>query len=146
MNVWEEVGWRGYALPSLQEEYGALVSSLLVGVLWALWHWPFFVVKDSAMYENYHGFFWFVLATLFGSVTYAWLYNSTRGSLLTVSLFHASTNAVNITLFSETGIARSVFPFHLIIVAAFSLLLIIVMGTKNLSRRDRALLQQEAAP
>ncbi|MEM3672878.1 MAG: CPBP family intramembrane glutamic endopeptidase [Candidatus Bathyarchaeia archaeon] len=53
-NMWEEIGWRGYALPALQKKHDALISSLIVGVFWAFWHWPHFAVKDSAMAVNYH--------------------------------------------------------------------------------------------
>ena len=38
MNVWEEIGWRGYALPTLQRKYSALTSAVIVGVMWSLWH------------------------------------------------------------------------------------------------------------
>ncbi|MEM2947125.1 MAG: type II CAAX endopeptidase family protein [Candidatus Bathyarchaeia archaeon] len=65
MNMWEEVGWRGYALPALQKKYNALISSLIVGAFWALWHWPHFAVKDSVMAVNYHNFLWFVISRFF---------------------------------------------------------------------------------
>ncbi|MBS7614886.1 CPBP family intramembrane metalloprotease [Candidatus Bathyarchaeota archaeon] len=47
MNMWEEIGWRGYALPALQKKHNALVSSLIVGVFWALWHWPLLQLKTA---------------------------------------------------------------------------------------------------
>lgn len=126
MNMWEEVGWRGYSLPKLQKRYSALTSSLIVGAFWAFWHWPHFAVKDSVMAANYQNFLWFAIFTLFYSVSYTWLYNSTKGSLLTVSLYHASTNAANTVLFVEGGIASSVFPFYFLLVVFLALVLVFV--------------------
>jgi membrane protease YdiL (CAAX protease family) len=43
----EELGWRGYVLDRLQEKRSALVSSLILGFVWALWHLPTFFIRDS---------------------------------------------------------------------------------------------------
>ena len=43
----EELGWRGYVLDRLQEKRSALVSSLILGVVWSLWHLPLFFVQGS---------------------------------------------------------------------------------------------------
>jgi len=137
MNMWEEVGWRGYALPALQKKYSALVSSLIVGMFWALWHWPHFAVKDSVMAVNYHNFLWFTIAVLLGSISCTWLYNSTNGSLFIASLYHASTNASGIALFVESGISSTIFPFHLLTVAILAFILILTFKPDSLCHKRK---------
>ena len=142
MNMWEEIGWRGYALPTLQKKHNALVSSLIVGIFWALWHWPHFAVKDSAMAVNYHNYLWFVVFTLLYSISYTWLYNYTNRSLFTVSLYHASTNATNTILFIEGNISHSIFPFYFLTVAILAIALVFVFKPDSLCRRKRATINQ----
>ncbi|MBS7620890.1 CPBP family intramembrane metalloprotease [Candidatus Bathyarchaeota archaeon] len=139
MNMWEEIGWRGYALPTLQKKHNALISSLIVGVFWALWHWPHFAVKDSAMAVNYHNFLWFAIFTLFYSISYTWLYNITEGSLLTASLYHASTNAANTILFVEANITSSIFPYYFLTIIILALIIIFTFKTDSLSNKKRAI-------
>jgi len=83
----EEIGWRGFALPRLQERFGALWASLILGLLWGLWH---FHPLNFSSYQSV--LFWFVLSTICASVIYTWLYNHTGGSVLIAALFHAATN------------------------------------------------------
>lgn len=45
----EEIGWRGFALPRMLERFGALKTSLLLGLIWGLWHMP----SDYIAYSSY---------------------------------------------------------------------------------------------
>ena len=45
----EEAGWRGYLLPVLQRRHSALMSSLVIGVIWTFWHFPMFWVPGAAL-------------------------------------------------------------------------------------------------
>ena len=135
INMWEEIGWRGYATPTLQRKYSALITSLIVGVVWALWHWPFFAVLNSQMAPNYHNSYpLFMIFTIFSSIIYTWLYNSSKSSLLVVSLFHATTNTVNLMLFSKAGIGYDVSLFYFATVMVIAVILIPVFGPRYLSR------------
>jgi len=91
----EEIGWRGYVLPRLQAKYGALVSSLLVGLIWSLWHIPKFLGTNMG---NDRSFGWFMVAHIALAVLYTWLFNNSRGSLLLVTIFHASGNTAGMFL------------------------------------------------
>ena len=89
----EEVGWRGFALPQLQRRYSRLASALVVGVGWALWHIPMFLIASTpaAMFPV---LFVFMIA---GSVTFSWIYNHTGGSLLLAVLAHVGAHLCNPT-------------------------------------------------
>ena len=44
----EEIGWRGYALPRLARDLGLAPASIVLGVIWACWHLPFFFIPGVA--------------------------------------------------------------------------------------------------
>lgn len=104
----EEPGWRGFALPNLLKNRDPIPTTLILGVLWALWHIPLL----AAMTEISHGLGGVLLiivliATLLGIVayafTYTYLYNRTKSVLLCI-LLHGSFNTANglLILRSET--------------------------------------------
>jgi CAAX protease family protein len=86
----EEVGWRGYALPRLTDRFGLARASLVLGVVWAVWHLPLFFIPGTSVYGQ--SFPLYLLQVTAISVTMAWLYWRTGGSLLLVMLFHAAIN------------------------------------------------------
>jgi membrane protease YdiL (CAAX protease family) len=88
----EEIGWRGYALPRLQRTRTAASATLILGLLWALWHVPAFFYLDTYEQLGLVMLPAFALSVLCGAVVYTWLYNSTGGSVLIVALFHAVFN------------------------------------------------------
>lgn len=84
----EELGWRGFALPRLQRDRTALSATLILGLVWAVWHLPAFFFRDTYIEMGLLGFPMFLVSILFASVVFTWLYNSTGGSVLIVTLFH----------------------------------------------------------
>lgn len=89
----EEFGWRGYALDRFQVKLGALISSLIIGVIWGLWHLPvWFIAGDPHGTGGIPDFFLFLLETVSLSILYTWLYNNTNGSILIAVIFHTIFN------------------------------------------------------
>jgi len=84
--AWEELGWRGYALPRLQTGRSVLSASLLLGLLWAGWHLPMFITGQIHWPD--------ALLVIALSILFSWLFNHTRGSVLIAYLFHAAIDAV----------------------------------------------------
>jgi membrane protease YdiL (CAAX protease family) len=89
----EEIGWRGYILPRLQVRYSALTSSLILGVVWGLWHLPKYLPHLDLV-----AFAWFMVHIISFAVLLTWLYNNTKGSLLLVVICHASSNTAGLFL------------------------------------------------
>jgi membrane protease YdiL (CAAX protease family) len=105
----EELGWRGYALPALASRVGAARASLVIGIAWAVWHLPLFFVGASDLYH--HSFPEFLVQVTALSVTMAWLYYRTNGSLFIVMLMHATVN--NTTTLVRSGAPLLARPFDL---------------------------------
>jgi membrane protease YdiL (CAAX protease family) len=130
--LFEEIGWRGFALPHLQRRYSALVSSLIIGLVWAFWHFPnFFFFTPTRLAV-------FVPMGIVMSVIYTWVYNSTGGSLFAVVVLHGATIAPG-KLFAggDAGgsLPRGVITGLLYVVIA--VWLVWRYGAANLSWRDR---------
>lgn len=87
--VAEEFGWRGYALPRLQALLGSTGASVTLGLVWATWHLPMFLVPGSAQYATNFVLFGCVLIVWSLVMTYLW---NRTGSTLTALLFHMGIN------------------------------------------------------
>jgi CAAX protease family protein len=88
----EEYGWRGYALPRLQSTMKPLPASLVIGLVWAFWHFPTFFVPGASVSD----FFVSLPGMLAGSVVYTWLYNATGGSMRIILLCHLGVHLDNV--------------------------------------------------
>ncbi|MHC1739785.1 MAG: CPBP family glutamic-type intramembrane protease [Anaerolineaceae bacterium] len=130
----EEIGWRGYALGRLQTRWNALISSLIIGLIWALWHLPLFLMVGTTQHELGIPFIGFLVNFMANSVFYTWLYNNTKHSLWSAILLHWLFTYD--TLVVSSGVTRSPlynwlewFPYVLI-----ALLVVIIWGPKRLVR------------
>ena len=94
----EEPGWRGYFLPALMQRYSAIVASLIVGLIWYLWHLPHYHVDGKDMSGDF--LFKYLLFIFALSFMHTWLYKKTGGSVLIHVLFHNMTNYVVLLSFT----------------------------------------------
>lgn len=134
----EEIGWRGYALPRLQSRLTALSSSLIIGVVWAVWHVPSFFLLPGAD-QAALPFLWYIPSVLAIAVVFTWLYNNTRGSLLLATLLHTSLQATNIlvpNLPAETGDTR-LYGLNVLVAVVVASLIVIISGPQDLSKTPR---------
>jgi membrane protease YdiL (CAAX protease family) len=130
----EEFGWRGYVLDRLQERWNALVSSLILGVVWSLWHLPLFFIQGTYQYNVGAGslsFWLFMIGIVPLTVVFTWTFNHTQRSTLAIILFHFMVN------FTGELVALSqraeVYSIILWVVAAIGVTAI--WGAKTLSAR-----------
>jgi membrane protease YdiL (CAAX protease family) len=88
----EETGWRGYLQDHLQRRFNPLSATLIVAVIWAVWHTPFFLILSTYSGFNAMTLVMFPLGLASGAVVLTWLYNHTGRSILAVALWHTLYN------------------------------------------------------
>ena len=88
--LFEEGGWRGFALPRLERRHGPLVGSLILGILWACWHLPLFWITVWGTPPTILNMVLFVPTVVFMTIVYTWVFNNTKGSVLIAILLHTS--------------------------------------------------------
>ncbi len=134
----EELGWSGYAVDPLQDRFGALWASLIIGVIWAVWHFiPLLEAQRSLEFIA-----WWSLWTVSARVIIVWLYNNTGRSVFVAAVFHAM---INLTwqLFPVNGSfydPRVSGP----IAALTAVLVAILWGPRTLTRRKLGPITTEA--
>ena len=145
--VLEELGWRGYAQPTLQEKLlTPLSAALVVGLAWGLWHVPRDVVGGvvERLVLIQYAFLYlpsFVLGTLSTSIIIGYFMNRTGGSVLPAIMIHGLNNdAVGIA--GEATMTIALTPYHQLTqnvpFAIFACVLVALYG-KELGRERREL-------
>jgi membrane protease YdiL (CAAX protease family) len=85
----EELGWRGFLQPHLEERWPVVTAANVVSLIWAAWHIPLFGITSSYRAMPLIGFVGFYFSIWVASWIFAWLLRFGRGSLLVVAVFHA---------------------------------------------------------
>ena len=127
----EEAGWRGFALPRLESRFGSLISSLILGIIWACWHIPFYFIEPRMP------FYIFIILVLVITILMTWAYNSTNGSLLITVIFHFSFNFNGAFITGILGLLPMTI-FYIggsVMIGIYVIVVIIFAGPSKLSKK-----------
>lgn len=131
----EEIGWRGYALDRLQTTYSALVASLLLGVIWIVWHLPVFFLQGTN--QSFIPFWLFTLSVIPLGVMMTWVYNNTNKSIFAAAFFHTVGNLAH-ELFrvmpTESSPALTGFVIMTVLYYLAAIVVTVVFGAKTLRK------------
>jgi membrane protease YdiL (CAAX protease family) len=146
----EELGWRGTMQPMLQERRSALWAAVLVGIAWAYWHIPLFLMSFLPPGPPQQGFvqaavmtLLFPISTIPVAILMAGVFNGARGLILVPILFHALNNELNASL-GPSGDAAAIeqasayaAPAFLVALWLFAVAMWVAFGRTSLSSRPK---------
>lgn len=136
----EEFGWRGYALDRLQERFNAIISTIVLGIIWWAWHIPALGLLSSIFGMQTINVWVYLVTILEYAVLFTWIYNNTNGSILAVILFHAT---LNLAAYAIIPIANQVpaysisYYYPLIVLLTIVIAVTIVYGPERLVRQTK---------
>ena len=107
----EPFGWRGYAQARLQKkwgQWGPLLTSFIIGIIWAVWHVPEFFNPNSTQYGfGWVGFVLLIIGEIANSIFMTWLYIKTGGSVLIAGvIWHLAIDTFGTTMLMDTTVSE----------------------------------------
>ena len=84
----EEFGWRGFLQKRINLEFSPIPASIIIGVVWSLWHLPLFYMIGTSQHDFNIPFIPFMISIISSSFIYTYLYYKSNGSLFTAILLH----------------------------------------------------------
>lgn len=137
LSLGEEIGWRGFALPTLLSWGDPLVASTMLGIAWGLWHLPLIWVPALGAAVGNVPFVWFLVDITAMSILFTWLFQHTEGSLLIATLLHSGNNTAAALVPLLPPVAEDLRPFFFNIALKWLAIGVILMisGTKLIGQR-----------
>jgi membrane protease YdiL (CAAX protease family) len=121
----EEYGWRGFALPRLQQRHHALLASLILGLVWGFWHYPASLINIGVPQDM--PFYTFMLWVIPATTLFTWVYNKTQSVLATI-LLHSGANATFNYLPILPEFTRNIQTFYIFLTLVWLFTLVIVVA------------------
>ena len=91
----DEFGWRGYALDRITTHFGLVAGTILLGLIWGIWHLPLFLMPDTwhgQISFGLTGFWMFRLRSVGLALLMTWVYLNTSRSILSGLFIHFTSN------------------------------------------------------
>ncbi len=130
--ICEEIGYMGYAIDPMQDRFGALKASIIMGILWAIWHYPSIIQQG----HNATWIAWGTLGTVAVRVLMVWFYNNTGKSVFACILFHTLLN-LGRPLFPKDDAHNPLVDYpdiHYSTIAIVAVVVVFLWGSKTLAR------------
>ncbi len=86
--IGEELGWSGYIIEPMQNKYGALKASIILGIIWAIWH----IIPYYQAHQSINWIIWQCIGTVFLRIIMVWIFNNAGKSVFAMVLFHTMIN------------------------------------------------------
>jgi len=123
----EEAGWRGYLLPKLLQKYSALTASIIIGLVWGIWHLPLYI---DGIFSTLSGASVFTLNTIFFSIIMTTIFNHTHKSVFVAVIFHWFINMLPLAVLNmfEGITLEEIYTYVTVGYALVTIALILLMG------------------
>lgn len=133
----EELGWRGFALPRLQERYSTPVAYLILIAMVVVWHLPLVWMGSLPAIA--------LFGTVSATILYGWIFNNTKGSVLMTLIAHVTDGLVNNGMLGWTGADSSRYIMVLIAVWCMTALIVVISNWSRMGRQPEPPVKVAAA-
>ncbi|MDE3251874.1 MAG: CPBP family intramembrane metalloprotease [Bacteroidota bacterium] len=140
----EEIGWRGFLVPELYKKHGYVKTSLVVGIIWSLWHYPILLFADyNSGTPAWFGLSCFTVMVVSISFVFTW-FRIRSNSIWTAVLLHASHNLFIQSIFSPLTADTGNTKYYIDEFGAVLPVICLVIAIYFWSRRKELTVQESA--
>jgi uncharacterized protein len=126
--IGEEIGWSGYIIEPMQNKYGVLKASIIIGIIWAIWH----IIPYYQAHQSTNWIVWQCMGTVFLRIIMVWIFNNVGKSVFSMVLFHTMLN-ISPNLIPNYGSHYDPFVFCMLLMIAV-LFIIFFWNAKTLAK------------